>query len=226
MNTQKGNVLVVALVALAIGFGIGVYFSGDSEKMDGEEMATGAGEYTVTIKNVSESQPLSPAVVVVHSDSTSVNFEGILSPKELEPLAEYGDNSGFVALLNTVDGVEKVMTLEGPVLPGEMAIVELDVERDGLLLSIVSMAVGSNDGVVLLDAVALDGTESTNEASNYDNGTEENEDLLSGFDGGQPDPERGAENVENGTATDPQEEFTAHDQLTDTIMEVMVTPAE
>jgi len=62
---------------------------------------------------------------------------------------------------------------------------------------------------------------STTDAKNYDAGTEENAALGSGFEGGQPDPSRGEENIENGVPT--EEPVSMHPQLNETVMQVVIT---
>jgi len=104
---------------------------------------------------------------------------------------------------------------------------DLAISTDGnkkVFLSAFQMAVGSNDGYAFIDAVRLDKKDKTVQAKNYDAGTEENTELGSGFDGGQPDPSRGAANVANGTPTLPAEEVKKHDQLIESIMEVVISP--
>tara|TARA_B100000745_G_scaffold98011_1_gene62360 strand:+ start:25921 stop:26625 length:705 start_codon:yes stop_codon:yes gene_type:complete len=218
MNYQKGNALLIVIVLIALVAGY-LYFTGGEE--GGSEMVK---EYTVTVSNVSDAQPLSPGVLVLHTSEASLDFEGAVAPAELEPLAEYGSNTAFAELVATLPGVVEVISVDAPIMPGQQAQVSVMVDEDGLLLSGIMMAVASNDGYALLNAVELDGTEKTVAAANFDAGTEENTELGSGFEGGQPDPSQGEANVENGTATDPVAEVALHDQLTDTIMEVMVTP--
>ena len=74
-------------------------------------------------------------------------------------------------------------------------------------LSTASMLVATNDSFVGLNSVILWNEDhspidsQTFELNAYDAGTEANTELGSGFDGGQPDPSRGAENLDNGEAT-------------------------
>lgn len=179
--------------------------------------------YDVTVTNTSADQPLSPGVYVVHSHDASLNFEGAVAPAELEPLAEYGSHAAFAALVETLPGVEQVITIDEPVMPGESTMFSFEAPQGAdVHLSGIQMLVGTNDGYTLVDGVELTGEALTVAAQNYDAGTEENETPGGGFDAGQPDPTRGEENVENGTPTDPQAVVTLHDQITETALELSV----
>ncbi len=191
--------------------------------MDDDGMVMSATDYTVTINNVSSDQPLAPGIYVIHNASASLNFEGQLSPAAFESLAEIGSPAAAAELVMGLPGVMEVIVMDAPVLPGESTSFDISVP-DGYLLSGLQMPVGTNDGLVLIDAVELNGTAVTVDARNYDNGTEDNSPLGSGFEGGQPDPARGAENIDNGVATDPQENFRAHPELTETVLRAEVTP--
>ena len=93
----------------------------------------------------------------------------------------------------------------------------------GIDIQVAEVPSGFHETQVNVGLNGGNAADSVTEAMNYDNGSEENEAPGSGFDGGQPDPSRGAENVENGTPTDPQEPVTAHDQITDTVLELTVS---
>ena len=87
------------------------------------------------------------------------------------------------------------------------------------------MPVASNDGYAFVDAVKITDDagnviSSTTNAVNHDAGTEQNTEPGSGFEGGQPDPARGKENIENGVPTD--EPVATHPQLTSTILQVVI----
>ncbi|MBD3328505.1 hypothetical protein GF340_04335 [Candidatus Peregrinibacteria bacterium] len=175
---------------------------------------------TLTLNNVSEDQPLSPGLVVVHSSEVDINYEGELAPAELEKLAEVGNPAEFKTLLEGVDGVVAVYET-GLIEPGMSEDVEIMETDDTLVVSVITMAVASNDGYALVDSMPLmTGEEAT--AVNHDAGFEENTELGSGFDGGQPDPEQGEANIDNGTPTEPQANVTVHDQLTSDLLTVSI----
>lgn len=216
MKKQSGKALVWIIIVVLIVVGYFMVAGNGSEN----EIT-----YDVTVTNTSATQPLSPGVYVVHEGEFSLDFEGEMAPGPLEPLAEYGNPGAFAKYVEGMDGVEMVVAIADPILPGEsfsfVVNAELDV-NEPVYLSGIQMAVASNDGYALLDSLLLDGTERAETTSNFDAGTEENSFPGSGFAGGQPDPARGEENVENGTPTD--EVVKAHDQLTTSIMSVTVVP--
>ena len=182
--------------------------------------------------NVHSSQTLSPGVFVLHKPLVSINFIGKLAPPELEPLAEYGNYSAFKEYVGKNSGVVGVYTIDEAIPPGENKTFTVDVSTympRETYLSGIQMAMGSNDGYALASNIALfdpgNGPKaSTTNAQNYDAGTEQNSPLLSGFEGGQPDPSRGEENIDNGVPTSPQQPVLPHSQLIQTIMKVIVTP--
>ncbi len=180
--------------------------------------------FNVTINNVSDTQPLAPGIYVIHDDRASLNFAGQLTPAAFEPLAEIGNPTEAAELVRTLPGVAEVIVVEAPIGPGGTYEFQV-IAPAGYLLSGLQMPVGTNDALSLIDSIVLGAETVTVDAANYDNGTEENSPLLSGFEGGQPDPSRGAENIENGTPTDPQEVFARHEQLTETVLQVTVAPS-
>jgi len=192
----------------------------------------GTVRFLVTVENVHDTQTLSPGVFIVHKPLVSINFVGRVAPAELEPLAEYGNHTPFKEYVESNEGVVAVYTIDEPLPPGEKKNFTMDIStyrpRENYLSGIM-MATGSNDGFVLASNIALfnpgNGPKgSITDALNYDAGTEENSPPLSGFEGGQPDPTRGEENIDNGIATTPPVPVTFHTQLTKTIMKVTVTP--
>lgn len=228
----KGK-FIWSIILLIVVIGLGMFLLKgdrmDKKDMDdnqNEEMVSEEISYSVTINNLSDSQPLSPGVFIVHDKNMTLNFNGKLSPKEFESLSEYGSNTALVTSLTGLPGIARVYAIDAPILPGESTTIEVKIPKEGeFLLSGVQMAVGSNDGFALIGAIRLDGKEITVVGENFDNGTEENTELGSGFEGGQPDPSKGAENIENGTPTDPQAPVSAHPQLTAPIMEVVIIPS-
>ena len=93
-------------------------------------------------------------------------------------------------------------------------------------ITIVNMIVQSNDAYSLFSSYSLtDGSGDINELSHFsevfDNGSEENTEPGSGFEGGQPDPAYGADNLENGEATEPKDIVVAHPQFTSPVLRVL-----
>ncbi|MBN1170219.1 spondin domain-containing protein [Candidatus Micrarchaeota archaeon] len=199
-----------------------------------EEKQEGFAYFSVTVQNVHDSQALSPGVFVIHKPAASINYFGKTIPEELRPLAEYGNHTVFSEYVKGLAGVEAVYTLDEPLAPGESRtfIIKSSTYRPReSYFSGIQMLAGTNDGYALASNIALftvgNGPRaSTTMAGNYDAGTEENSAPGSGFDGGQPDPDRGDENIGNGIPTIPQRPVTKHPQITNTVMKIIVVPVD
>ncbi len=197
-----------------------------------EEVSDDMVQFKVTIENVHSTYTLSPGVFVAHKPPASISYVGKLAPPELEPLVEYGNTTEFYKYVSELDGVVATYSLDEPLGPGESTSFNMAVPRDKpreTYFSGLMMIVETNDGFALVDNIALftsgnGAKNSTTNAQNYDAGTEENELVGSGFEGGQPDPSKGSENVDNGTPTSPQRPVSHHPQVPKTVMKVIVNP--
>ncbi len=174
--------------------------------------------FIAEVMNKSETQPLAPGLLIVHTADASINFKGALAPASLETLAEVGNPAAFREELMDMDGIIAVYDI-GAIAPGGMEAINIEEMDYAYKVSVIQMAAGSNDGYALVDSLTMKRGE-YQYSSSYDAGFEENSALLSGFDGGQPDSSRGEENLDNGTATDPQAVVTMHDQLEEKLMKV------
>ena len=191
----------------------------------------GYAYYNVTVQNVHETYTLSPGVFIVHRPLTSIDYIGKTIPPELEPLVEYGNITEFRGYVEELEGVLGVYTVDKPLGPGENAtfIIKASTYKPReTYFSGIQMIVETNDGFALANNIALFNVgngprSSTTSASNYDAGTEENSAVGSGFEGGQPDPSRGDENIDNGTPTDPYRPVTNNPQISKTVMKVTIT---
>ena len=87
---------------------------------------------------------------------------------------------------------------------GDTVVIEFTASP-GDHLSFAQMLIATNDAFVGLNSMPLfqgsQPTAGTFGLIAWDAGTEENAEIGSGFDFGQPDPARGADNVDNGTTT-------------------------
>ena len=189
-----------------------------------------SGGPTVKLSNASEFD-VSPGVIVLHDETFSMNHLGLPAPTSYQTLAEIGDPSDIIRELEGTDGVLRVIGTDH-IAPGAEESVSLgDVTGEGfpenlsdIRVSYMGMIVQTNDGVVWINSVPLEkivykgGAADPDQVHTYwaeiiDMGSEENSPLASGFDGGQPDPTRGEENIDNGTAT--EETVSHHTQFYD-----------
>ena len=160
--------------------------------------AQSAVTFRATITNTTNPEMIiTPGAFLVHRDADAFWALGGTASLALERIAEIGDPGEAVSALGA--------TALGPA-PANGDTVSFDFSASpGDHLSFSQMLIATNDAFVGLNSLALwDGGSPISVTRNlvgYDAGTEANEDLFSGFDGGQPDPARGADNVDNGTAT-------------------------
>lgn len=149
--------------------------------------------YEVTVTNVSNSQPLSPLAVVLHSQRYSGWTIGEQAGDGLEQLAEGGDNSQFLSDATDASAIA-TFSGDGVVVPGETGRVDLSVNSStDLKLTVATMLVNTNDafagqGGIDLNELAL-GEQMTMNLPVYDAGTEGNNELA----GTIPGPADGGE---------------------------------
>ncbi|WP_100658102.1 spondin domain-containing protein [Alteromonas flava] len=130
--------------------------------------------YEVTLTNLTNAQPFSPAAIILHAEG-QLFAVGEPASQAIEVMAEGGDNSQLIALdiaLSAVSGV-------APIGPGNNETITVTVEdTTDALLSITTMLVNTNDAFTGLNAISLselavgDSWMTTTVA--YDAGTEAN----------------------------------------------------
>jgi len=151
--------------------------------------------YEVTVTNLTNSQPLSPAAVVLHADGHLFSV-GEVPSVALEQMAEGGMNSGVLALgMASASGADAI----GPGGSETISVTIQDVTN--AKLSVATMLVNTNDAFSGLDALDLStfavGDSWTATAGVYDAGTEVNSEAA----GTMPGPADGGEGF-NATRTD------------------------
>ncbi|MBE8168515.1 MAG: hypothetical protein HAW66_09140 [Shewanella sp.] len=132
-------------------------------------------DYTVTVTNLTPSQPLSPIAVVAHNADNPIFSAGTVASVALENLAESGDNSD----LEAEDGVSQLVSGSGILPAGSAETVTVTFNQGEIeSLSILTMLVNTNDafaGVSSFDPSSLEvGDKMTFRANVYDSGTEAN----------------------------------------------------
>ena len=169
----KGSLLCLTVVSLLTGCG-----------SDKDEILP--AEYEVSISNISNFQPLSPVGIIFSSGENFFDI-GTSASLDLEKLAEGGDNSGLLALGKTS------ASMQGPLLPGETAVLNIRKDFGDFKFSAFSMLVNTNDGFTGVNAYDL-GDLSVGETvvlntNAYDAGTEDNSEAV----GTIPGPADGGE---------------------------------
>jgi hypothetical protein len=114
--------------------------------------------YRVTIHNLAGGQPLSPPVVATHRPGVRMFKVGRPAPAELEAIAEDGDNSAMLALLNGSIKVTEALNVGVPLTPQGKVVGDFSdsvsfeiTARPGDRLSLATMLICTNDGFVGLD---------------------------------------------------------------------------
>ncbi|MBD3223376.1 MAG: hypothetical protein GF313_01500 [Caldithrix sp.] len=143
-------------------------------KLDNMAPATGPGA----------SQPMSPIVVAVHKPGFHMFRLGELASDELRQIAEDAVSTPMLELLSKADKVHDFGQGNGVILPGKSDAITLEGTTIAHRLSIVSMLVNTNDGIVGFDGVPLprEGSKMVYLRA-LDAGTEENTEMKAHIPG-------------------------------------------
>ena len=140
--------------------------------------------FDVTVTNLTNGQPVSPVAVIAHQAGYSVFTIGSPATVGLETLAEGGDNSMLIAEADADANVFSSGSGAAPIGPAGSETVTIDVlESDlaGLMVSVSTMLVNTNDAISGLNGVDVSGLAEgdawTGRAIVYDAGTELNTEL-------------------------------------------------
>ena len=152
-----------------------------------------AVEFKVTLTNLTMGVPaqggqiFSPPIFVTHGHGFSIGASGEAASAELTALAETGNHAPLAALAGGSDAVGSVVPFppppEGVVLPGASVSTMISASAAMGYLSLATMLVQTNDGIVLANSLPLfdeDGNARsfTMDLISYDAGTEENNELA------------------------------------------------
>lgn len=168
--------------------------------------------FDVTVDNLTNAQPLSPATVIAHQSGYSMFLIGSPASAGLEEMAEGGDNTALLAEA-TADAMV-VVTGSGaaPIGPAGSETVTLnmlDSERSGLQVSVGSMLVNTNDAFSGLNGVSVAamvvGEMLQFDAIAYDAGTEADTEMAVHI----PGPAGGGEGF-NAARDDQADQVAAH----------------
>ena len=156
------------------------------------EMPAGVG-FKVTLTNLTEGTPgaggqiFSPPIFVTHGHGFSIGASGEAASAELTALAETGNNMPLAELAMGSDAVGSVFAFPAPpdgvVPPGGSVSATVTASSGMGYLSLATMLVQTNDGIVLGNSLPLfdeDGNPRsfTMDLISYDAGTEENNELV------------------------------------------------
>lgn len=180
---------------LAVGFGVLLLQACDSDNntfvpTPAPPPPPAMASFDVTVTNLTGAQPLSPVAIIVHQAGYEVFAVGEPATVGLEELAEGGDNTALLAEADADAAVVATSSGGGAIGPAGSETVTVDVlESDlpGLLLSVSTMLVNTNDAISGVNGTAI-GTMAVGDVVSlrtiaYDAGTELNTEMGSEIPG-------------------------------------------
>lgn len=147
-----------------------------------------AQELEVKFTNLTQGIYYTPILISAHNDTMSVFSSGTAATPELQMMAEGGDISGLVGLLDTASANNVTNPADGLLAPGASTTAMLSTDEGNNYLSIVTMLLPTNDGFAGVSGWKIPseaGTYTFN-VNAYDAGTEANNELVIGMAGGAP----------------------------------------
>jgi len=140
-------------------------------------------QYEVTVKNLTNAQPMSPIAVVLHDEGQLWQL-GQVASSALEMLAESGDNTAVLADEMVLAGQSGVGVLHY----GTQETITVSIEdMMPQMLSVATMLVNTNDAFSGINAMVIKDlalNESISmQTSSYDAGTEMNSELMTTIPG-------------------------------------------
>jgi len=149
-----------------------------------------AAQFDVEITNPTRGIYFTPLLVTAHPDGISLFETGTPASSQLQAMAEGGDLSGIVGLLNAAGATTIQNPANGLLTPGASTTATLNTDNAAAntRLSIVAMLLPTNDGFLALNNVEIPtepGTY-TYDLNAYDAGTEANDEVRGSGTPGQP----------------------------------------
>ncbi|MCI0689695.1 MAG: spondin domain-containing protein [Sporichthyaceae bacterium] len=147
--------------------------------------ANGTRTWKVTIENLTPpgpgapgSQPLSPPLLVVHTNAVDVWSAGERASAGVAAIAEDADNVPLTDALSGLPGVHSVFTgAGGPIPSGSSASYTVRTSGRFNRLTLLTMLVNTNDAFTGLDGLHLDDARMVRRTVSWDAGSERNNEL-------------------------------------------------
>ncbi len=114
--------------------------------------------FDVSVTNLTGAQPLSPVAVIAHQDGYAVFVIGASATVGLEELAEGGDNTALLAEADADANVVATASGAAPIGPAgseTVNIAVLETDLPGLLISVSTMLVNTNDAISGINSVTV-----------------------------------------------------------------------
>lgn len=178
---------------------------------------TMAQDLSITLTNLTQGLHFTPVITAAHDDETHMFMVGEMASDELQSMAEGGDISGLLSVLDNLDANVDDNPALGLLAPSMSTTFDLTNDSANTHLSLAAMILPSNDGFVGLDSWMIPEEAGTYTVylNAYDAGTEANDEIRgSGAPGeaGMPVPPPLDDSFGmNGTGvTDMEENYTVH----------------
>jgi len=139
----------------------------------------------VTVTNLTNAQPLSPAALIIHQTGFRVFELGAPASVALEVLAEGGSNADLIDLANSDVSVYSAASGNGPIPPGQSEVISFDIEERDIAdayFSVSTMLVNTNDAFTGVNTIDMEGLavgdSLTRRGVAYDAGTEADDEMA------------------------------------------------
>ena len=139
--------------------------------------------YKVTITNLTAGQPLTPPILVTHTNKTGIFTVGEAASEGIRQIAENGNGAVLLQALGEDTEVHEVVTGSVPLVPannpgstgfGSSETFTITAHGNARHLSYASMLICTNDGFTGLDSIRLPNNKITVYTAGYDARTEAN----------------------------------------------------
>ncbi|WP_085296786.1 spondin domain-containing protein [Cognaticolwellia mytili] len=141
-----------------------------------------AQELEIKFTNLTQGIYYTPILMSAHDDSMSLFSSGTAATPELQMMAEGGNISGLVTLLEGVNANNAANPAEGLLAPGESTTAMLSTDEGNGYLSVVTMLLPTNDGFAGVSGwkIPTEAGTYTFNVNAYDAGTEANNEVING----------------------------------------------
>ena len=169
---MNAKTLAAATLGLALTFLMPAEARSDSEKT-----------YKITITNLTAGQPLTPPILVTHTNRTGIFEVGEAASDAIQQIAENGNGEPLLQALGEDAQVHDVVAGAAPLVPANnpggtgfesSATFKITTKGKARYLSFASMLICTNDGFTGLDGVRLPNHKMTVYTAAYDARTETN----------------------------------------------------
>jgi len=136
----------------------------------------------IKVTNLTQGMYFTALLVTAHPDTADLFNVGDSASSEIQAMAEGGDISGLVSLVDSVRAVSSENPAGGLLAPGTSTMITDMSTGANDRLSIVSMLLPTNDGFMGLDSWKIPDTAGTYTLylNAYDAGTEANDEIVNG----------------------------------------------